>query len=712
MGFVGLKEERIDVMKKKILVFGLVLGFVVSGIYAGYGMDTENVYAPKESVAKKVLSSEDKAAKRAAREAKIEQDKIVKATKKAEEKAKHEKAKAEREMRKAKEKADRDAKIAADKAKEEHDKSVREAKKAEEKAEREKAKAEKEMRRAKEKADRDAKIAADKAKEEHDKKVRDAKKAEERAKLKADREAKKLADKAKEEHDKKVRAVKRAEEKAKLKADKEAKKIADKLKCDAAKAERDAKKAAHKAERDARKAKFRAERDKDEPKKVTPSPTKYAYLYKEPTWPFESLPYKEKDLVSVSAQFQYAKKAYNSSNHSEDITKLNFGQAPITIQNILLVSKLLKNGEVQPVSATLTPNYYLTYLADEEISFKGEMNEWRASLDMARHLTKNISVGFEIPFVSRYQKTDMQTNLSNANKTHIAAGDGDFPTIYNHSFEAFVKDIMYQKEIYYGPKTTVNGIGDVSAFFNYTIKTKHLESLNVGVKLLFPTSRSRDVHKLWDPELGNGGFTEVSPYFSMLYSNCSYFNPHFFAQGIYGIPSKVDRRVAKIRTFDGEGASTILSDITNQDLEDIPFSAQVKTISSGVPGKTIPFNRSDSLIKNFSDQAIRIKMQPGAALNLRVGNIFEKFITKKGFLDIFYDLYARGKDHVSSGLNSDDWDASKVVDNTYQIAHKICLNIQHQFDKRCRFEIGGKYTFAGRNVPMIYEADAAFKLDF
>ncbi|HBS48468.1 TPA: hypothetical protein DEO28_01030 [Candidatus Dependentiae bacterium] len=566
-------------------------------------------------------------------------------------------------------------------------------KKAQKKAEEAARKAEKELKKSKHEQEHAAKKAEEARKEQLKKAEEHAKKEAEKAKHEAEK-AKKAEEKALKDQEHKIKEQKEKEKR-------EAKKAQQKLDKDARRAEV---KAAQKAED--QRAKDKREKDK--------LPGKYSFLYKQPSWNFEAMPFKKSDFVAFDGKFQYATKAYSSSDHSQDISKLAFGQAPIRVQDILLVSKLVYNEEALPISGVATDSY-LHYLANQEITFKGEMSEWRGSLDIARHLTKEISIGFQIPFVSRHQKAELQYSMDTATKTKLdsTAATNDFPAEYNHNFQAFLDDIFAEKEIYYNKRNSVNGIGDISIFFNYDIKSKHLEYFKTGIKLLFPTARDRDIHKLWDAELGNGGFTELSPYIAMLYANCTYFNPHVFAQATYGMTAKVDRRVAKVRSFDGsEAPNTTLSTIDQSDMNMLVMADRAKTKDDGTGATSITFDSPDSATRRFSDQTLRIKLQPGAALNFRIGNVFERFCCKKGFLDIFYDLYLRGKDHVGSGLDTNSWNASNLIENTYQVSHKICLNFQHQFDKHNRLEIGGKYTFAGRNIARIYELDAAFRVDF
>ncbi len=454
------------------------------------------------------------------------------------------------------------------------------------------------------------------------------------------------------------------------------------------------------------------QRDQEDPR--------WAFLYKVPSWDFPAIPFRKSDLASVTVHYQYAGKAYSSSDHTQDISKLVFGEPNIRVQDVLLVSKLLREGKVQPyASGGDTTDFYLYRLANEEFSFDGEMEEWRGSIDVARHLTRELSIGFQIPFASRRHELNLQTKLTPAAKTLLSGNAGNFPTKYNHSFQAFLEDILQDKEISLHPKNTNSGIGDITVFVNWDIPTKHVEKFMFGVKLLMPTARDRDIHKLWDAELGNGGFTELSPYCAFVYAHNKFFNPHFYGQITYAVPAYVDRRVPRVRNYDGSRPVAHLSDRSLveelPDLEGIAFANRVRTVSTGAAApapQTKSFNEVDTTVRRFATQTLRIKLHPGPEINLRIGNMLEKVFVKKMFADFYYNLYAKGKTHSGAKLDTSKWDATVLKRNSYKVAHTLGVNLSYQFDKNVRTELGFKHIFIGRNVPELWEINGAARLDF
>ncbi|MCK4265432.1 hypothetical protein KAW80_03680 [Candidatus Babeliales bacterium] len=430
---------------------------------------------------------------------------------------------------------------------------------------------------------------------------------------------------------------------------------------------------------------------------------KWDYVYTLTSWPFNSLYSKKKDFINFALNYQYATKGYSSSNHSQDISNLIFTEGPIRVQDILLVSKLLKDGKVD---ANVVPsNYYLYYLADERISFDASFEEIRGCFDYSRKFNHDISFGIQIPFAHREHKLELRTHLTQANLQKLEA---DTNVIAQHQdFTNFIKDILNNKGINYHPKNSTTGIGDIASFLNIEIKSKELEHFIIGIKAQFPTSRDRDIHKLWDAELGNGGFTELSIFAGLLYKGKNFLNPHLFAKATYDVPAYVDRRVPRRRTYSGQGGGT--DPISSKDIETldgIVFSDKVNFKLNTA------FDSIGSSIRRFAIDTTRIKMYRGGEVNLRVGNIIKGFLSKAGFLDLFYDMRAKGRDYASARLDENTWDASILTQNSYEIEHRVGLNLSYHFDEHFRGELGGLYTFAGRNVPEVFEIDAALKWEF
>ncbi len=436
----------------------------------------------------------------------------------------------------------------------------------------------------------------------------------------------------------------------------------------------------------------------------------FDYVYTITSWPFSASVPKKHDLINFRLKYQYATKSYSSSNHTQDMSKLIFGEQPIRIQDILLVSKLIKDGKVVGPAGALDSNFYLYYLADEVISFDANFEEWRGSFDYSRKFSNGLTLGLQIPLVHRTHKLKLRTAVSQTNQANLTgnvSNTDNFPDIYNQNFDNFFLDILNDKDIKYHPKNTVSGLGDISIFLNTAIKSKDAEMFVMGIKVMFPTARDRDLHKLWDAEVGNGGFTELSLFTGLLFNYNSSFNPHVFLQTTYSLPAYVDRRVPRRRVYSElENKTGFLSDEVSQGLEGIIFADEVSyKLNTG-------FDYSDSSIRRFSTQTARIKIHRGPEINFKLGNIFERFIDRRAFLDIFYAFRAKGRDYVSANLDKNRYDASILVQNSFEVAHKVGLSFNYHTNEYLRIEAGGLYTFSGKNVPELFEANAALMWEF
>ena len=463
-------------------------------------------------------------------------------------------------------------------------------------------------------------------------------------------------------------------------------------------------------DQDVKTKRYTKQQGKDANASMEASIGKWDYLYKLPAWPYYAQFAKKKDALNFYGQYKSATKAYSSSDKTQDLSKLFLREETITLKDMLLVSKLLKDGKVNPGTQNVAlEDWYLYYLADETISFDASFQEFRASFDYARTFRKDITFGLQVPVASRIHKLRMKTDVSATNQAKID-GDSAFPSKYSNSFNALVNDIFAEKRLAVHRKNTVDGLGDIATFLNVNIKSKHVENMLVGARMKFATSRDRDNGKIWDAELGNGGFSEFSGYTSMVYSKKKYFNPHLFVEGVFPLAAYVDRRVPRRRVYGSSsfstGGTSLIGATSITGLDGIALEDQVRFKSNTA------FDASDSDIARLATETNRIKIHKGPELKFMVGNVFEKFITKRGFLDIYYDLRAKGRDYVGSKVDRDTYDPTSLTTNTFQVAHKIGTNLSNQIDENFRIELGGLYTFAGRNVPELWEVVGSLKWEF
>lgn len=123
------------------------------------------------------------------------------------------------------------------------------------------------------------------------------------------------------------------------------------------------------------------------------------------------------------------------------------------------------------------------------------------------------------------------------------------------------------------------------------------------------------------------------------------------------------------------------------------------------------FSDWDSTVRGLSDNVARVHWTRGFDLKLRIGNMFEKFIARKGFLDLFYDLRFKFKDSFT-GPSAQEWNIDILKENTQQLEHKVGVEYGYQFDYQTRLKTGMNYIFSGRNVPKTFQISTSLNCSF
>ncbi|MFA5306270.1 MAG: hypothetical protein WC365_02375 [Candidatus Babeliales bacterium] len=467
----------------------------------------------------------------------------------------------------------------------------------------------------------------------------------------------------------------------------------------------------------------------------------YADLYKSPTWPTSALFFEKPTLLNISLDYKYACDCYGSSGQGSkhNITQLTYGENPIRVKDILLASKLVVRNPVE--LAQLDPSdktgvgqdadFYTNYLANEIINLKGRTESCGMSFDFSRYIiSKNVAVGCEIPVAYKRNRLRVHTKLSDAAiEPNGAFNDGAFGPAggantflrrYGADLNHFVDDVLNAKGIYQLGGSTV-GLGDVAVFINGQMNSALYDKLVVGLRAQFPTGKKAAMHKLWAPDLGNGGFTEISGYGSVLFSCTKYLNPHFLADVSFGLPAHVNRRVPRRINLPAVTATntpgTTPTEIQTELNDLIAFGDRMRRVNEfgvivNAAGQTaVAIDDYDSTIRNFGDRVTNVRITKGTEFKLRAGNMFEGFILARGFLDLFYDFRGKLKD-TASGLAYDKYDVDSLVKETVQLEHRIGFDWSYQADLFSRVHLGMLYTFAGRNVPKTIEVTGTFNYSF
>jgi len=462
---------------------------------------------------------------------------------------------------------------------------------------------------------------------------------------------------------------------------------------------------------------------------------KNADLYKQPAWPFYATYVKHKHLLNVTDTYKYATDAYSSRGDNGDVTRLAFGEEPLRVQDLLLASRLAKLGtvthrelgelleeKIDPTKDARKPdtNQYLKFLADEKVTFIGEAQQWSTSFDLARYVCKRyVVLGVQVPVVYKKHRLKREMRLSQTSLNELRklvkvknAGEFDatnaFMRRYGQNTDLFIKDIFKAKGIdEFGGSST--GLGDITVFGHVNFQSAYVDKLMAGLRFVIPTAQRATNGKLWAPELGNGGFFESSIFTSIALYHQRYFNPHIFLQfSATVISAHVDKRVPKKIIVNNPNTNPAnIADLFNEGnaSDAIAFGERVKLVAGG------NFSEFDTTRRGLADNVVRFKMRKGEEFNVRVGNMFEAFIYRRAFLDVYYDVRFKLEDWVS-GVDRDTFDIDVYNRNSEEIEHKVGAEWSYQFDPGSRLRVGCVYTFAGRNVPKTFGANVSLNYSF
>ena len=446
------------------------------------------------------------------------------------------------------------------------------------------------------------------------------------------------------------------------------------------------------------------------------------FIYKTPAWPFYTQPFMQKNLLQADISFDFVDNSFYSGGESQDLSNLLFRQSDLSLKDILLVSRLMKDDKVywhagdDPVIKYNKLHYYYI-LADQPLLFDASYNKQTVNLNFSKHFFNgDFSVGFQIPFSSLSNKIYLTSDISAADRETLRLAHADSaqvcgvgspagPNFFDKygTLENFLIDILDKKGIAFNKKDSVLGVGDLSLFLNFELEWRQAERVFAGVNFTIPFAQDRDTSKLWDPELGNGGFYFIEPFFSVLFSENRWFNPHLFSSLSFGLPAKVNRRVPKLVSYDGVTPQQGLK-ATNLMI----FGNDVYV--RGVDG--LFTDEKDAKARRFSDTATKINIIPGPKLFLRVGNVLERFLDRNAFFDFYYDFGLKLKDYTRGWLDSSVYAQSFLTDNSWYYEHRIGANYTYQIDEHFRANLGLLYTFAGQNIEELFRINLGLNFEF
>jgi hypothetical protein len=461
---------------------------------------------------------------------------------------------------------------------------------------------------------------------------------------------------------------------------------------------------------------------------------KYADLYMLPAWPVTNWFFKDKALINISGIYEYATDAYDSDGASRDLTTLEFGESPVRVQDIFLASKLLNEGKVasknlhvadpeEDLSFRSPVDFLLKYYGDRELKFNGRSEKAGFSLDFMRHVLRDdISIGIQVPVLFMKNRLDMNIDFPIENEFYsdsryesrnfqLSSGEGQnnvdvfypdqdvvFAELESHLYhEALMR--MFKAKGITELGGSAAGLGDITLFGNVEVTTKWIDKIVAGLKVVLPTGRKATPHKLWAPELGNGGCTEFAAFVSLLVKYNRYINPHLSLQAGLNTTCHVNKHVP--------GWVTSGADVP----ETGDISADLMALADRLQYNGNTFAGWDSAIRGFGDKAISVKYEKGPEITARIGDVIDKFLFRRGFLDIFYNIRVKAEDCYRQA-NRDEYRLDMFEDNTQQVEHRIGIEYSYQFDNRSRMKAGFIYTFAGTNVPKTFDLGVSFAHSF
>ena len=406
-------------------------------------------------------------------------------------------------------------------------------------------------------------------------------------------------------------------------------------------------------------------------------------------------------LINVGFNYGYAVDGYDSKGVNHDVASLTFGENSIRVQDVLLASKLAKQDTDFKAPAA---EAYLKNLADNQLVFNGKAESLAVNFDLARNLwNDHLSLGFRLPVV--YKKNILSANLDksvadlfDADPANFVANYGaNFTVRYGADTSRFVHDIMKAKGMSELGGSTI-GLGDVEVFLQSRLHSPHFDRALVGLNFTVPTAKKAGQHRLWSPELGNGGHFETAAFFGINQKYKSWLNPHAFAQASASLAANVARRVPK---------RIISGNIPNTATADGKIALGKRITAHGAQ----PLNHFDSTIRGFSDSVTSYRMRKGAQFNVRLGNVIEKFIFRRAHLDCYYNFRAKLRDSAWKLLHS-DYNLDSFMRNTQQIEHTVGLAYAYQCDEASRVRVHSSYVFAGRNVAKGFDLNLSVDYSF
>lgn len=272
---------------------------------------------------------------------------------------------------------------------------------------------------------------------------------------------------------------------------------------------------------------------------------------------------------------------------------------------------------------------------------------------------------------------------------------------YSGLEDFFIRAVLEPKGIKYEPWQNKFGIGDLAAWaaMDFGGAFKHVEGLQVGATIVFPTGKKAKGDTLWDIELGNGGAFQGNIFANtIINTRWSVLNPTVRVVGEISSSFNSYQRVSQIKSLSADAMVPIAdTDIINP----VP---QLKNYW------VAPFDERDSTVCMFADQAPCVRIQPGSRVIAGFGNYFENMFGLGLRLGLFYDFTYKScnkVDSIKSACTDNPFDFCCLEKCTNVKAHRIGWILAYKFENMVELNVGSQHVVAGVNTPQSNEAFAS-----
>lgn len=405
-----------------------------------------------------------------------------------------------------------------------------------------------------------------------------------------------------------------------------------------------------------------------------------------------------------------AYKGFDDEKNNVPLAEAAFGK-PFTISDIYLASKLSNQGKLTLPGGgfgSQANQQYLSLLATTSVNLKADEREIGINLNGVYYFDIPCApcvyglVGFMLPIRSRRQTIEHQL-IGGSLFEHSFSSTGQLPientltqffSDYTGVEDFFHRCVLEPKDLTLCTKQYRTGLGDVSVLGALDLGQNWCatEALYVGFNAVFPTAKTFNGPLVGQPDLSEGGGYHLDPFINAYFmSRYSFFNPEIYAGFRISFSHKATRRVPQLKNQ------------LNQVL--LPSRFANFQLAS-------PFSEFDSTVAQFSDQALRVTINPGSTFILRLSNTFYCVLGTPFNFSVFYLLFAKQRDGISVADKAGIFDTDLLEKRTRQTVHTLQWSLSYKYEDEVRLYFGSQHVVAGRNAAQYHKFFASASLYF